>query len=374
MGSGDVDGDSWPDLFLAGFADTNNRTDDAATGFPGIYLAVPDRLLLSDGGADGRPTFSDVAAEVGVETDRRNYGLGALFSDVDRDGDLDLYVANDTQPNRLYVNEPRRDAPGFRLVDQAGRAGVADDGSGMGVAAGDYDNDGLPDLTVTNETDELHPVFRSTIAVGGADPPSYELALADLGLPLLGMGDTGWGTTWADIDLDGDLDLVNANGMIPVRDLEEDREQLRVYENDDGTFTDATASIGLSRSGRHLARGLAAADYDNDGDIDLAVGTVGGDLALLRNTGAGGSWLTVGFATPLPGTVVTAVLEDGSVLRRELAAGGSYLSSEDPRAHFGLGAHTGVDELVIGFPDGGEIRLVDVEAGQLLEIDPDDAR
>jgi len=371
---GDVNDDGWPDLFLAGYVDVNNRLEGAIQGFPNIFAPIPDRLLVSDGAAGGgRPTFVDVAADVGIESDRVDYGLGALFSDVDRDGDLDLYVVNDTQPNRLYVSEQVDASPGFRFVDRAGAAGVDDDGAGMGVAVADYDGDGLPDFTVTNMTDEHHPVFRSSVD----DPsgPAFQAALADMGLPDLGIGDTGWGAAWVDVDLDGDVDLVHANGTLPVTDLQGDREQLRVFENDtngdSGVFSEVTGALGLEQSGRHLGRGLAAGDYDNDGDVDFAVGTIGGDLALLRNVGAGGHWLVVAAEPAAPGTYVTLTDRSGRSQTRELVVGSSYLSSEDPRAHFGLAENDEAVSIRVEWPDGSVWERSDVEVDQIVQVEPE---
>ena len=371
---GDLDGNGWPDLFVAGYADMNRPITSATKGFPNTHQPERDLLFLNDGPGDGRRVrFRDVAAEVGLEPDGADYGLGVRLGDLDLDGDLDAYVAHDTSPNQLYDNIADESPAGFRMVERGVEAGVGDEGAGMGVAADDADGDRLPDLVTTNQLAERNLVLRNT-TVG---PITFVDAGDAVGVADFGVGSTGWGTSWADIDLDADLDLLVANGAIPVRDLADDRQQLALLENrltEQGRLVDASADVGLEGLGPYLARGLAAADYDNDGDIDLAVGTIGGELALLRNTGAGGNWLTVAFPTPVPGAVVTALLSDGTVLRRELAAGSSYLSSEDPRAHFGLGAHDQGEELLIGLPDGSEIRLTDVEAGQLLEIDPDDRR
>ncbi len=372
---GDVNGDGWPDLFVAGYADVNRPVVEADKGFPNTFEAEPDLLFLNQGDGDGeRPTFIDVASDAGVEAEQLDYGLGALFSDVDRDGDLDLYVANDTHPNRLYVNSPDDDGGlGFLLVDHGAEAGVDDENAGMGVAAGDYDGDGLVDVAVTNMARQGHAVFRGT---GGQDPPTFAAALDAMGQPDLGRGSTGWGTTWADIDLDGDPDLLVAHGSIPVRDLEADREQLQAFENltaagKPGVFAEATETVGLERSGRHLARGLAAADYDNDGDLDLAVGTIGGPLALLRNTGAGGHWLVVAPEPATPGTRVAVTTADGVEHHRELVAGSSYLSTEDPRAHFGLGSAEMVESVRVSWPDGTQAVLADVEADGILAVEPD---
>ena len=371
---GDVNGDGWPDLFVTGYADLNASTDSTA-GFPNPYGAEPDLLYLSTGGSGGdRPTFVDVAADVGIEPDRFDYGLGAVWSDVDRDGDLDLYVPNDTQTTRLYVNEPADRAPGFRLVDRGAEARADDDGAGMGVAVSDYDGDGRSDIVVTNLAGQGHGVFRS---VASGEPWAFAPAVEAMNLPDLGQDQTGWGTTWGDLDLDGDLDLLVAHGGIPVRDLEADRQQLQLFENlmssgdlgQRSVFAEATAEVGLDTEGRHLARGLAAADYDNDGDLDVAVGTIGGDLALLRNTGAGGHWLVVAPAPATPGTIVTVTGSDRTAQERELQAGSSYLSSEDPRAHFGLGGSDAAVTVRVTWPDGTVVERTDVAVDRVLTVE-----
>jgi hypothetical protein len=249
---------------------------------------------------------------------------------------------------------------------------VDDDNAGMGVAAGDYDADGLPDLVVTNMGDQGHAVFRSG---GDTSAPTFGFALDEMGQPDLGQGLSGWGTAWSDLDLDGDLDLMLAHGAIPVTDLAADREQLQAFENltssgQTGMFVEVTSTIGLGEDGTLLARGLAAADYDNDGDLDFAVGTIGGDLALLRNNGAGGHWLVVDPEPAVPGTIVTVTSSDGGVQRRELTAGSSYLSSEDPRAHFGLGDAAGAVTVEVVWPDGDRASQSDVDPDQIIEVRP----
>ena len=371
---GDVNGDGWPDLFVAGYADLNRPVPGATLGFPNPFEPEPDLLYLSTGAEPGeRPTFVDVAAEAGIEADRVDYGLGAVWTDVDLDGDLDLYVANDTQPNRLYVNEPADAGLGFRLVDRAPDAGVDDTEAGMGVAAGDYDLDGRSDLVVTNLARQGHGAFRS---VDGDQPWSFEPALDSMDLPDLGQERTGWGTTWVDVDLDGDLDLLVANGAIPVGDLAADRDQLELFRNltaegERGRFVEATELVGLDGDGVLLGRGLAAADYDNDGDPDLAVGTIGGQVALLRNSGAGGHWLTVEPEPSVPGTRVIVTGVDGVEHQREILAGSSYLSSEDPRLHVGLGADDRAVTVQVVWPDGRQARLGDVEPDRLIRVEPD---
>ena len=158
------------------------------------------------------------------------HGLGVVFSDVDRDGDLDIYVANDTKPNRLYENVAwpgGADADpaglGFRFEERAAAAGVADPNAGMGVAGGDFDGDGRTDLFVTNLAG------RGT-ASSAAPPDENDPSFADVRPPgARARWLTGWGVSWADLDLDTDLDLVVVNGDIPVTDLAEDEQLIQVF-------------------------------------------------------------------------------------------------------------------------------------------------
>jgi hypothetical protein len=354
---GDLSGDGLPDLFVAGYADLGTRIPEATKGFPNTYAGVRDLLFLGT----GERTFREVGVDAGLEATRFEYGLGALLSDLDRDGDLDLYLANDTNPNRLYENVPWPGGPeadpaglGFRFEERAAAAGAADPNAGMGVAGGDYDGDGRTDLFVTNARGQLHAAFRSL------PPDGTEPAFEDVRSTFASDELTGWGVSWGDFDLDTDLDLLIANGDVPVRDLADDAEPVQVLRNDGGRFE-------VSELEPLLGRGSAAADYDNDGDLDVAVGTIGGRLALLENTGTGGNWLEVGGVPP--GTFVTVRLADGRELVREVRAGGSYLSSEDPRCHFGLGDAARVAEVVVRWPGGEETRLEDVEANRLVVVE-----
>jgi Na+-transporting NADH:ubiquinone oxidoreductase subunit NqrB len=362
---GDVNADGRPDLFVAGYADLNAPVPGATGGFPSTYVGVRDRLYLNLGpGADGRPRFRDVAAEAGIETGTVEHGLGAAFTDVDGDGRLDLYVANDLDPNRLYLNVPADGTLGFRFEERGGEAGVDDENAGMGVAAADASGDGRPDLVVTNSHRQLHGVFRSDgrgFAFADARPdfaPAFDTDLA------------GWGASWADLDNDGRLDLVVANGAIPVTDLTTDAQPVKVLAERGGDVVDVSAGVGLAEGPLANGRGLAAADYDNDGDLDVAVASIGGPLVLLRSSGAEGHWLEVRLGRFAPGARVTAVLPDGRRLVREVRAGTSYLSSEDPRVHFGLGGASTVRELVVRYPDGRVTRLADVAADRVVTIAP----
>jgi hypothetical protein len=377
---GDVNDDGRPDLYVGGYTDVNAPIPGSAAGFPTDHAGVRDLLYLNVGKAvGGHAKFREVGRQAGLEVARFDHTLGAVFADLDRDGRLDLYIANDEDPNRLYENVKwpggaKADPVGlgFRFEERAAAAAAADPNAGMGVAAGDYDGDGRPDLFVSNSRGQQHAVFRGLApVVNGA---SFADSRADFSAAF-GRSFTGWGASWADLDLDGDLDLVLANGAIPVRNLSKDAEPLQVLENHAeqgpfGRFADVSAPTGVLTGPRIVGRGLAAADYDNDGDVDIAVNTVGGRLVLLRNSAVNGNWLEVALTGFQPGSRITAVLPDGRKLYRELQAGSSYLSSEDTRVHLGLGGATKVSELLVRFPGGAETRYTDVAANRVVTVSP----
>ena len=368
---GDVNGDGRPDLFVAGYTDFNAPIPGSMDGFPTDHLAVEDRLYLNVGG-QGRPRFREVARAVGIEAAAVEHGLGATFTDVNRDGRLDLFVANDEDPNRLYVNEAVPDDPsglGFRLRDVSRAAGVADPNAGMGVAASDFTGDGVGDLFVTNSRDQLHAASEGR--------PGRVASFADARPRFAEAFDpahTGWGASWVDLDLDGDLELALANGGIPVTSLRMDAQTVQVLEarprrgGAGAGFVDASAAVGLADGPLRNGRGLAAADFDDDGDVDLAVNTVGGNLLLLRTDGAAGRWLRVALGRFAPGAVVTATFTDGRRVVREVHAGSSYLSSEDPRVTFGLGRRGVLRDVAVRWPDGTVERIARPGAGRTVKV------
>lgn len=375
---GDLNADGWPDLFVAAYVDLNNRNPQAPTGFPSTNYGMRDLLYINQGlDASGHVTFREVGEVVGLETKDFEYGLGALMTDLDDDGDLDLYLANDTNPNRLYENVPwpggRAADPqdiGFRFEELGDVARVNDNKSGMGIAGGDYNSDGRFDLFVTNMGWQMHSVYANQSTDG-------LLLFSDMrdhsGNVELGGHWTGWGTAWADFDLDCDLDLIVVNGSVPVVNPALDAELVQVFGNlgaqgKTGQLEDWTESAGLKAVGPLLGRGSAVADYDNDGDLDVAINSIGGRLVLLQNNGAIGNWLEVQLDGFQPGAIVSVILPDASELRREIHAGSSYLSSEDPRAHFGLGDANEASELIVRWPDGKTTRLSNVSANQLVVV------
>ena len=374
--AGDLNEDGWPDLFVAGYVDVNNRNPESAGGFPNSFLGLRDLLFINEGlDHTGRARFREVGELAGLKTSEFEYGLGALLSDLDADGDLDLYIANDTNPNRLYMNIPwpggKAADPagvGFRFEEVGGAVRVDDTHSGMGVAGGDYDNNGLFDLLVTNMGNQVHSVYRN-------QSTGQDLAFQDFSglFNLEGIESTGWGSSWGDFDLDTDLDLVIVTGNIPISDLAVDGQITQMFGNltaqgQPGRFADWTEAAGLMAVGPLIGRGGAAADYDNDGDLDYAINQIGGPLVLLQNN-AKGNWLSVQLDRFAPGTVITIMLPNGQEFQREIHAGSSYHSSEDPRTYFGLGTFEKVLELRVRWWAGGEFVLKDVQANQQLTVD-----
>jgi Na+-translocating ferredoxin:NAD+ oxidoreductase RnfD subunit len=331
----DVDGDGRPDLFVAGYTDPNGEIPGSMKGFPGNHQGVRDELFLNL----GHRRFREVGVQAGLDRPPYDHSLGALFLDANGDGRMDLFVANDTDPNRLYLNEPGGPL-GFHFVDQAKAYHVADTNAGMGVAsAGDL-------LFVTNSRGQTNAAYDGWKDVRRTFPTNL----------------TGWGDSWVDLKNSGVPNLVLANGAIPITNLARDANPLQVLQRNAEDWKDAGVLQGLTLN----ARGLAAADYDNDGRVDIAVGTIGGRLLLLHNRSQTGQWLTVSIAPFSPGASVSVRDSRGRVQTRQVQAGSSYLSSEDPRVHFGLGAARPV-RVTVRWPDG-RTRTANVRSDTFVTI------
>ena len=363
----DVNGDGWPDMFVAAYIDLEKKVPKPVGAFPQDFFGLPDHLYVNNG--DG--TFRDVILQTGMVREER--GLGALFTDLDLDGDLELYIANDGQPNRLYSAEFTDTPLGFEMVDLSLSAETGDSGSGMGVAGGDYNGDGLFDLFVTNWDDELNALYRNE---GGANSELlFRYTTYGVGISGLGNNVTAWGTSWADFDHDTDQDLLVVHGHVPITDPSEDAQLVRFYGNRlaegmPNQWRDWTGSVGLGRDalGVMMARGSAVADFDNDGDLDVGINVIGGAARLLVNTANNGNYLQIAFDGFAPNARATVTLPDGRTLVRELHVGSSYLASEDPRLHFGLGEFERVEQVVVRWADGEEVLMEDIAANQVLKI------
>jgi hypothetical protein len=357
IASADVNGDGRPDLFAAGYSDPNDPVPNSFAGFPTNIAGVRDLLFLNEGG----DRFREVGVAAGLEASAFRHGLGAQFLDVNGDGRPDLYVANDEDPNELYLNVPWPGGVsadpaglGFRLEERADQADVADPFAGMGIAVADGR------LLVTNSRGEPSAAYRQT----GPGSFANDRLRVD---PGLGRGFAGWGASWVDLRNSGRLDLVLTAGAIPVTNLAQDAETVRVLApNEQGALRDNTPSVvgDLKLNGR----GLAVADAWNDGRQEIAINTIGGSLVLLQPTKPSGHWLDVALSRFSPGAVVTAVLPGGRHIASAVRSGSSYLSSEDPRVHFGLGSATRVAQLIVRSTSGQYTRLANVPVDRVVTV------
>jgi hypothetical protein len=361
-GFADVDGDGNIDLYLVRYVDwsfANHPVCGATKDVrdvcpPRSFAGLADSLYLSDG-AGG---FADASARAGLRDDGK--GLGVLLADVDTDGDVDIYVANDTTDNFLYVNDGRG-----RFAERGLAAGVALDDQGlpngsMGVALCDYNRDGRPDIWVTNYERESFALYR------GEGAGQFLHVSRRLGITALGGLFVGFGTACADFDADGFDDIVVTDGHVIKFPDASPRRQPPLYLRFDGDrFARVTAADGYF--GRdHEGRGLAAGDYDDDGDLDLAVSHVDGPLAVLENVSAtDGRILSVELVgtrsnRDAVGARVTLVAP-AARLSTQVTGGGSYLSHSDRRLAIVRPAATDC-RLVIDWPAGGRRELA-VPAG-----------
>jgi Na+-transporting NADH:ubiquinone oxidoreductase subunit NqrB len=355
----DVNGDGRPDLYVAGYTENNGPIPGSSAGFPTNHLGVRDELFLNL----GYRHFKEVGQQVGLDHEPYDHSLGAVFTDLNDDGRVDLYVANDEDPNRAYLNE--KGGPlGFHFVDSAKPFGLADRNAGMGVAVSDLNFQNRPNyLFVTNSRGQEHAAFRTQCNGEDCGLVDARRNFANA----FGTNFTGWGDSWVDLTNDGKQALVLANGDIPVKNLARDAGRIQVIAPASGNWLDAGPLLGTRALPLVNGRGLAAADVDNDGRLEIAVNSVGGRLLLLRPSGPAGHWLEVNLRPFVPGAIVIANLRQNQLIQ-QTRAGSSYLSSEDPRVHFGLGKETKVIDLEVRLPGGRTIRLHNVKADRVVTV------
>jgi enediyne biosynthesis protein E4 len=364
----DYDNDGDLDLFVANYVDVDleiihvcRQGGIRSYCEPTAYEAVDDVLYRNDNGV-----FADATVETGLDLKGRS--LGVALADYDNDGDTDLYVANDGTMNFLYRNEGGTfSEAGLMAGGRYNKDGAAE--AGMGTDFGDYDNDGDPDLFVTNFAFETNTLYRladdrfvDVTARQGLRDPSL--------LPL------GFGARFLDYDNDADLDLFVANGHVMLEVEQSDPTQTyaqadQLFANTDGTFSDVSAQLGSDLTTPGVGRAAASADYDNDGDIDLLITHVAGPARLLQNQGGNiNNWLTLALIgrrhKDALGTRIQVTAE-GRTQTKQKQMGGSYLSAHDPRLHFGLGQATKADVEIV-WADGQVQRLEGVAANQFLTV------
>jgi len=368
----DLDNDGFVDLFVANYVelDLAARPECQQNAIPAYcrpedYPAARDTLYRNNG--DG--TFTDVSDAAGITQSGR--GLGVVWADFDGDRLPDVFVANDRMANFFYRN--RGDGSFEEVGEMTGLAynehGYSE--SGMGVAAGDYDGDGAADLFVTNYQAQTNTLYRNE-GVAGFWDVTNRAGLGESSLLTL-----AWGTEFADVDNDGDLDLLIANGHLEpdIEAFEQVgtyRQPNQLYRNaGDGRLSDVPLARGVQTPGS--SRGLAVADYDNDGDADILVGNIGESPSLLRNGWeAGNAWIGVSLVGVESnrggiGARIT-VTAGGRTQARDVRSGGSYLSGSDRRALFGLADAEVAHALTIEWPSGAVDRFADVPAGAYIEV------
>jgi len=370
----DYDNDGKLDLFVSSFVQYSgtgtifcgdNRLGRRYYCVPRVFKPRPSFLFHNDG--NGK--FTDVSKQSGI-ANSLGKSFGVVATDINNDGLMDLFVANDTVANFLFVNKGNGKFEDIGLM-----AGVAysDSGaprSGMGVDAADFDGDGWQDLFVANIDQELFSLYQNQRDLSFIDKPG-EIGRATRLL-------SGWGLKFFDYDNDGNPDLILANGhpddMVEVQSLKvKYKEPLLMFENVNGAFKNVSAVSGAVFSKDFPARGLALGDYDNDGDLDVLIINNGAAPILLRNQGGNrNNWLGLQLvATRSNPAAVGAIItwEAGGVKHRRLkTSGGSFLATHDPREILGIGQATKIDSVEIKWPSGRVDKLMNLPINKYVKV------
>ena len=372
----DYDNDGKLDLFVSNYVDFDvNHLPEFGSArtcqFKGIPVQCGPRGLRGAGDTlyhnNGDGTFTDVTRKAGVSDPDGYYGLGVICSDFDDDGLVDIYVANDSTPNFLYHNNGDGT---FKDIGFPSGTAVNENGSeqgSMGVTLGDYDHDGRLDLFITNFDDDYNTLYHND-GKGSFTDVSYAAKVAAVSLPYV-----GWGTKFFDYDNDGWVDLLVINGHVYPQLPTYRQRNLVHHNNRDGTFAEVGAELGAPFAEKHTGRGAAFGDIDNDGDVDVIINNLDGVPQLLRNDGgnANNSVLikTVGVKSNRDGIGARVTIVSGDLRQvDEVHSGGSYLSQNDLRLHFGLEKRTKIDSIEVRWPSGVVDKVANLNANKILTI------
>jgi len=379
---GDYDGDGFVDLMVTNYVDFH-LNDLPGFGkspnckYRGIDVQCGPRGLRGAGDSlfhnNGDGTFSDVSKNAGVSDPDGYYGMSVIWADFNNSGRPDIYVANDSTPKFLYKN--LGDGK-FKEIGLESGTAVSEDGSeqaSMGIAVGDYSHNGRPSLYVTNFSDEYDLLFRNDGNWNFTDV-SYPSGAALPSLPWV-----KWGTAFVDIDNDGWLDLIAVSGHVypQVDSLPSGagyREPKLLQLNQrNGTFCDAGTQAGPALQEKRVSRGLAVADLFNDGNMDVVIGDIDGAPMLLRNHGVPGThWVSFELAGTKSNRLAlnarVKIVAGGMTQTEEIHSGGSYLSQNDLRVHFGLGTAQKIDSVEIRWPSGKIETLPAIALDQFYSV------
>jgi enediyne biosynthesis protein E4 len=379
---GDYDGDGWVDLFVSHYVDFH-LDNMAAFGSADTcrYMGIP--VQCGPRGLKGSPdtlyhnnrdgTFTDVSEQSGVGDPERRYGLTALWSDFDNDGKLDLLVTNDSQPNYLYKGNGAG-----KFVDVAFSSGVALNENGaaqanMGVAVGDYLHTGLMSLLISHFDNEYAALYRNNGNMNFADVSfASNIARGTTGY-------VGWGDAFVDFDNDGWEDVFLVNGHVypqvgTVNSRLRYREPKLLFMNErNGSFKDISRQAGPAIQIPQVSRGMAVGDLFNDGELEVVVENLVGSPMLLKSQGhSRNHWISFQLEGVQSNRLALNSRVQASagdlVQLREVISGGSYLSQNDLRIHFGLGRHARVDKAKVFWPDGQVEVLANLAADHFYTV------
>jgi len=339
--------------------------------YKGVPVQCGPRGLPGDGDSlyhnEGNGTFSDVTKKAGVSDPNGYYGMGVICSDFDEDGLVDIFVANDSSPNFLYKNKGNGT---FEEIGFLSGVAVNENGSeqgSMGVTVGDYDHDGKLDLFITNFDDDYNTLYHNNGKLSFTDV-SYAAKIAAISLPYV-----GWGTKFFDYDNDGWVDLFVANGHVYPQIPTYKQRNFVHRNNRDGTFSEIGEQLGPALNERRVGRGVAFGDLDNDGDVDLVINNLDGAPTILRNDGgnANNSVLIklVGVKSNRDGIGARVKVVSGELVQKdEVRSGDSYISQSDQRLHFGLEKRTKLDLIEIHWPSGQVDKITGAKVNSIVTI------
>jgi hypothetical protein len=379
---GDYDGDGYLDLMVTNYVDFHLNDMPGFGSAPnckyrGIDVQCGPRGLRGAGDSlfhnNGDGTFTDVSKQAGVDDPSGYYGMSVIWADFNNTGRPDIYIANDSTPKFLYKNMGNGTFKDIGL--QSGTA-VSEDGSeqaSMGIAVGDYDHTGRPSLYVTNFSDENDLLYHND-GDWNFSEDSYSSGLALPSLPYV-----KWGTVFADFDNDGWLDLLTVDGhvypqvdQLPSGARYREPKVLSMNQKN-GSFCDASTQAGEAIMEKRAARGLAIGDLFNNGQMDAVVGDQDGTTMLLKNNGiTGRHWVSFELAGTKSNRLAIGarlkLVAGGMTQTEEIHSGGSYLSQNDLRVHFGLGSATKIDSLEVHWPSGHVDSAKNLDADKFYSV------